>query len=63
MNERIKEFLSLAYLEIHSINNEVTSIGLKWGYSKHLLNYGFSRKEQMQILNYLEKNPQVLKWK
>jgi len=58
---RIKEFLNNSQLEIYITDNKVLSVGLKWGYSKILKENGFKRKEQINILNYLEKNTNILK--
>jgi len=54
-HERVKEFISLNCLEIHTLNNKVLSIGIKWGYSNYFKANGFKRNEQIAILNYLEK--------
>ena len=42
-------------IEIFIIDNKINSIGLKFGYSKHLSIIGLSRKKQIEVLNYLEK--------
>lgn len=55
MNEqRVKEFINNSWLEIYKVEGKTMSIGLKWGYSKDLTLKGFSRIEQIKILNYLE---------
>jgi len=36
-------------------------IGLKYGESKYLETLGFSRKEQIKMLDYMQDNPKKLK--
>ena len=47
--------LNNSEIEIFTTDNKINSVGLKFGYSKHLSILGLSRKKQIEILNYLEK--------
>ena len=49
--------LNNSEIEIFKTDNKINSVGLKFGYSKHLSILGLSRKKQIEILNYLEKLP------
>ena len=47
--------LNNSEIEIFKTDNKINSVGLKFGYSKHLSIIGLSRKKQIEVLNYLEK--------
>lgn len=57
---RTKEFLKSANLEIHEFNGKVMGVGLMWGDGTRMRKLGFSRKESIKILNWLEKNTWAL---
>lgn len=52
--KRVREFLDCARLEIHSLDGKITCVGLVWGEGKRVRELGFSRRESISILNWLE---------
>ena len=58
-NNRIETFIENAQIKVLKLFDNY-KIGLAYGESKRLKQAGFKRKEQIEILNYLEANPDVL---
>lgn len=58
--ERVKQFKNSANLEVYTTDGKVMSVGLKRGDGVILSNLGFSRQEQIKILDYLQENPKDL---
>jgi len=59
--KRLKDFVTQGNFDIHTIDKDITSVGLKLGDSKFLQHQGFKRKEQIQMLDYLQDNPKLVK--
>jgi hypothetical protein len=61
--KRAKKFTEIGWFDVHMTEGRITSIGLHWGESKRLKNLGYSRKDQIGLLNWLEKHPKhAKKW-
>ena len=58
--EFVKEFINTVPLDIHSINNEIMTVGVHYGYSKDA-DETYGRKTVLEILNLLETNKEYQK--
>lgn len=59
--KRIKELVDNSMIDVHLTDGEIMGVGLKYGESKRLEKEGFSRKEQIKILDCLQDNPELAK--
>ena len=59
--KKIKDFASAGWFDVYTAEGKIKSIGLHWGEGKKMEAMGFSRKEQIKMLNWLEKNPKIAK--
>ncbi len=59
--KRIKKFVDNSMIEVHITEGKLMGVGLQRGQSKILQREGFSRKEQIKILDCLEENPKLAK--
>lgn len=57
----MKKFVDNSMIEVHITEGKLMGIGLKRGQSKRLQREGFSRKEQIKMLDCLEDNPKLAK--
>lgn len=61
MNEkRLKEFAQAGQFEVHFQGKNLIP-SLRYGESKYLETLGFTRKEQIKMLDYMQDNPKKLK--
>jgi len=56
---KLRDFISQAHLEIRTVDGKIIDVGLKWGESKRMTRFGFSRKEQIRFLDYLSRHPKT----
>jgi len=59
--KRLKQFTQEGMFEVNWMGGKLLGVGLKYGESKHLENLGYKRKEQIQMLDFMQDNPKELK--
>ena len=59
--KRLKQFTQEGMFEVNCRDGKLMGIELKHGESKHLENLGYKRKEQIQMLEFMQDNPKKLK--
>ena len=58
--QRLKEFMKDANFDVYTSGKKIRSIGLMWGESKRL-SKKYGREEQISLLNFLQRNPKIIK--
>ena len=58
--ERLKQFMREGNFDVHTSGKKIMNVGLTWGDSKRL-SKKYGREEQISLLNYLQRNPKIVK--
>ncbi len=59
--KELKRFTQVGKFEVYTTDEKLTGIGLAWGEGSRLQVIGYTRKEQIRMLNYLQEHPTIAK--